>query len=48
MSDLILARVYGQQDLDVMADEASVPVISGLSDQYHPRQRLADFMTLQV
>ena len=48
MSDAILARVYGQEDLDVMADEASVPVISGLSDLYHPLQILADFLTLQV
>ncbi|XP_070190779.1 ornithine transcarbamylase, mitochondrial-like isoform X2 [Littorina saxatilis] len=47
MSDLILARVYGQQDLDILADEANVPVISGLSDLYHPLQILADFMTLQ-
>ena len=48
MSDVILARVFGQKDLEMMADEASVPVISGLSDQYHPLQILADFMTLQV
>ncbi|XP_076444799.1 ornithine transcarbamylase, mitochondrial-like [Babylonia areolata] len=47
MSDLILARVYGQEDLTVLADEASVPVISGLSDMYHPLQTLADFLTLQ-
>nr|KAG5696812.1 hypothetical protein BaRGS_012835 [Batillaria attramentaria] len=47
MSDAILARVYSQRDLDVMADEATVPVISGLSDVYHPLQVLADFQTLQ-
>lgn len=47
MSDAILARVYDQKDLEIMADEASIPVISGLSDMYHPLQILADFMTLQ-
>lgn len=47
LSDIILARVYGQEDLDVLADEATVPVISGLSDLYHPLQILADFLTMQ-
>ena len=48
MSDVILARVYAQEDLQVLADESPVPVISGLSDLYHPLQILADFMTIQV
>ena len=48
MSDLILGRVYAQKDLDDLAEESSVPVISGLSDLYHPLQILADFLTLQV
>ena len=48
MADIILARVYGQDFLDELADEASIPVISGLSDLLHPLQILADFMTLQV
>ncbi|BFZ24802.1 hypothetical protein BsWGS_27841 [Bradybaena similaris] len=47
MADVILARVHGQQDLDDLANEANVPVISGLSDLHHPLQILADFMTLQ-
>ncbi|KAK3773357.1 hypothetical protein RRG08_023237 [Elysia crispata] len=47
MADIILARVYGQDFLDELADEASIPVISGLSDLLHPLQILADFMTLQ-
>ncbi|XP_031569817.1 ornithine carbamoyltransferase, mitochondrial-like [Actinia tenebrosa] len=45
--DLILARVYGQDDLDTLASVSSVPVISGLSDMYHPLQTLADLQTLQ-
>ena len=48
MSDVIMASVYGQHDLDLLADEASIPVISGISDLYHPLLVLADFMTLQV
>jgi ornithine carbamoyltransferase len=48
MSDAIVARVYDQEDLEEIADEANVPVINGLSDQYHPLQTLADFLTIQV
>ncbi|ESP01723.1 hypothetical protein LOTGIDRAFT_238192 [Lottia gigantea] len=47
MVDLILGRVYDHQDITDLADEASVPVINGLSDLYHPLQILADFVTLQ-
>ncbi|RUS90778.1 hypothetical protein EGW08_001489 [Elysia chlorotica] len=47
MADIVLARVYGQDFLDELANEASIPVISGLSDLLHPLQILADFMTLQ-
>ncbi|XP_043928242.1 ornithine transcarbamylase, mitochondrial-like [Protopterus annectens] len=47
MTDVILARVYSQSDLDQLAKDASVPVISGLSDMYHPIQILADYLTLQ-
>lgn len=45
--DFILARVNRQHDLEVMADGATIPVISGLSEMYHPLQILADFLTLQ-
>ncbi|XP_025099322.1 ornithine carbamoyltransferase, mitochondrial-like isoform X2 [Pomacea canaliculata] len=47
MSDVILARVFDQEDLEILADEAKIPVISGLSDLYHPLQILADLITLQ-
>ena len=46
--DVILARVFGQEIVDELATYASVPVISGLSDMYHPLQTLADLLTLQV
>uniref|UniRef100_A0A2C9KUR4 ornithine carbamoyltransferase n=1 Tax=Biomphalaria glabrata TaxID=6526 RepID=A0A2C9KUR4_BIOGL len=47
MADIILARVFGHDFLEILADEAKVPVINGLSDLLHPLQILADFMTLQ-
>ncbi|RXM32674.1 Tetraspanin-7 [Acipenser ruthenus] len=47
LTDLILARVYNQSTIEELAKEASVPVINGLSDLYHPVQILADFLTLQ-
>ncbi|XP_038616622.1 ornithine carbamoyltransferase, mitochondrial [Tachyglossus aculeatus] len=47
MTDAVLARVYKQSDLDLLAKEASIPIINGLSDLYHPIQILADYLTLQ-
>uniref|UniRef100_A0A2K5NFB6 Ornithine transcarbamylase, mitochondrial n=1 Tax=Cercocebus atys TaxID=9531 RepID=A0A2K5NFB6_CERAT len=47
MTDAVLARVYKQSDLDTLAKEASIPIINGLSDLYHPIQILADYLTLQ-
>ena len=46
--DCVLARVNDQSDLDILAAESSVPVISGLSDLYHPLQTLADLLTLHA
>ncbi|XP_003218967.1 ornithine transcarbamylase, mitochondrial isoform X1 [Anolis carolinensis] len=47
MTDAILARVYKQGDLEMLAQEATIPVINGLSDFDHPIQILADYLTLQ-
>lgn len=44
--DAIMARVFSHSDLLELADNASVPVINGLSDKYHPCQILADLLTL--
>ncbi len=43
----IMARVYPQKDLETIAQAASVPVINGLSDDYHPVQALADLLTIE-
>lgn len=46
LSHVILARVYDHSDVEAISTEATVPVISGLSNSYHPLQCLADFQTL--
>ena len=46
-NSLILARVFGHEDIVEIANESSVPVINALSEKYHPLQILADLMTLQ-
>lgn len=43
----IIARVFAQETLDELAQNASVPVINALSDRFHPCQALADFFTLE-
>ena len=43
----IVARVFSQEGLEVLAAHASVPVINALSDVYHPCQTLCDFFTLE-
>jgi ornithine carbamoyltransferase len=45
--DCILARVYNHEDIQTFARHASVPVINGLSDSFHPCQVLADLMTIR-
>jgi ornithine carbamoyltransferase len=43
----IVWRTSGQERLQDMADNAQVPVINGLTDQYHPCQALADLQTIR-
>lgn len=45
--DCIIARVYDHADVQKLANAASVPVINGLSDIFHPCQILADLLTIQ-
>jgi ornithine carbamoyltransferase len=44
---ILMARVYSHDDVEDLARSASIPVINGLSDRYHPVQILADLLTLQ-
>src|SRR5437870_348928 len=43
----IMARVFKHDDLETMAQYASVPVINGLSDYDHPCQVMADLLTMR-
>ncbi|HOM98752.1 MAG TPA: ornithine carbamoyltransferase [Acidobacteriota bacterium] len=45
--DVIMARVFGHEIVEALAEYASVPVINGLSDYVHPCQALADFQTIE-
>jgi ornithine carbamoyltransferase len=45
--DCVMARVFKHADIVTLADEATVPVINGLSDYLHPCQALADYQTIQ-
>ena len=45
--DAIMARVYEHDFIENLAKHATVPVINGLSNSYHPCQTLADMMTIK-
>lgn len=44
--DAIMIRTFEHSKAEELARHASVPVINGLSDSYHPCQALADFFTI--
>jgi len=44
--DVIMARVFEHQTIVDLANYASVPVINGLCDRYHPCQILGDLLTI--
>jgi ornithine carbamoyltransferase len=46
MYDGIEYRGYGQALVETLANYAGVPVWNGLTDEFHPTQILADFMTM--
>ncbi len=45
--DAIVIRILSPDDMREMADNATVPVINGLTKQSHPCQVLADLMTFE-
>ncbi len=45
--DVLAIRTFNQTDLEEYAKWSSKPVINALTDQEHPCQALADFMTIQ-
>ncbi len=47
MYDGIEYRGFGQKIVEELAEFAGVPVWNGLTDEFHPTQILADFLTMQ-
>lgn len=45
--DGIMIRTFSQTDVEELASKASIPVINGLTDVYHPCQVLADLLTIK-
>jgi ornithine carbamoyltransferase len=45
--DGIMIRTFAQADVDALAAAADIPVINGLTDDFHPCQALADVMTIR-
>ena len=46
MYDAIEFRGNKQSDVETLAEFAGVPVYNGLTDEWHPTQMLADFLTM--
>ncbi len=46
MYDAIEFRGNRQSDVEILAEYAGVPVYNGLTDEWHPTQMLADFLTM--
>jgi len=47
MYDAVEYRGFGQEIAEVLAAHAGVPVYNGLTNETHPTQTLADFMTMR-
>ena len=47
MYDGIEYRGFGQEIVDELAKHAGVPVFNGLTNEFHPTQILADFLTIR-
>ena len=45
--DALIIRTFAQSDVDQLGANASVPVINGLTDDDHPTQLLADWLTIR-
>ncbi len=47
MYDAIEYRGFSEEDVDILAQYAGVPIWNGLTDEFHPTQILAYFITMQ-
>ena len=46
MCDIVMMRTYSQSNLEEFASYSTIPVINGLSDEFHPVQLMADYLTI--
>ncbi|QEA14394.1 ornithine carbamoyltransferase [Comamonas flocculans] len=45
MTDIVMIRTFGQDRLERFAEHSRVPVINGLTNEFHPCQIMADLFT---
>lgn len=45
--DCVMIRTFAHRDVEELAQWSDVPIINGLTDDYHPCQVLADLLTVQ-
>lgn len=45
--DGILIRTYSHEEVEKLAQYADIPVINGLTDEFHPTQVIADLITIK-
>ena len=45
MTDIVMIRTFGQEKIERFAAHSRVPVINGLTNEFHPCQILADLLT---
>jgi len=45
--DALVIRTFAHADVEELARHATIPIINGLTDRYHPCQVLADLQTIQ-
>lgn len=44
--DIIMVRVLKQEAMDEIGASATVPIINGMTEEYHPCQNMADLLTI--
>jgi ornithine carbamoyltransferase len=45
--DAVMIRTFHQQDVDDLAEAATIPIVNGLTDSFHPCQAIADMQTVK-
>lgn len=46
MVDMVMIRTFGHEKIEEFAKYSKVPVINGLTNEYHPVQLMADYLTI--